>query len=585
MFPLLAQGVPGILASSQVSIGAGVSPALEPHATATPLGDRFIPEEPLHEDACEVVSLGRDRETGERVVIRRLRPGGVAAQPDAALECGERYRVEYAATHGLADAHVVSAVALEDRADGQVTLVTPFVAGRTLRQALDAQGALSPEATLAFATDVSQAIAAVSRRGIVHRDIKPAHILLGDDGTARLTGFGVAQLPDDAERTQAASAHPGTPAYKSPEQATSTGYLDQRSDLYALGLVMAEALTGDAAVRGTPFADSLPPDVPASLAAVIARCLESRREDRYPSAEALLADLQRVDAESTWGQIGIVLKSMRPARQGWMAVAVLLVLLTASVWRLGNVLGAGGGRLAAAPGVGTMTPSVEVTAAPAGGVPGADPWEPDDTDPPVLSVGASQQRAFDPAGDVDRAALRVKAGATYAIRTEDLAPGVDTRLEVLVDGRSLVNDDGVAGMLSSEVIVTAQSDGVAILSVTNQGEFGPERTYRLSAVVVPATPTPMPTQTPVPTREASPTPRPTFTPVAGSPAPRPSATAGSPTATRTATPTRTPTRSLTPTLTRTPLASPTASNTPLPTRTPTPDRTPLPVRTEGPPSQ
>ena len=97
--------------------------------------------------------------------------------------------------------------------------------------------------------DISSAIEAIYRRDIVHRDVKPGNILLTEDGSAKLTDFGVAQLGHETRRTQTARGHPGTPAYKSPEQANYTGYLDERSDLYSLGLVMYEMLTGRLYVR------------------------------------------------------------------------------------------------------------------------------------------------------------------------------------------------------------------------------------------------------------------------------------------------------------------------------------------------
>jgi len=554
---------------------------VEGQPTDSSPGERFILLEPLCEDPWEALWLGRDRETGARVVIRWPGPETLA-QPEVLRDLLARYRTEYVATHDLQDLRVVSAIALESTGDGQQRLVAQYVPGQTLRDRLATRGALTPEEAILLAADVAQAIAVLAHRGIVHRDIKPANIVLGEDGTARLTGFGVSQLAEDVTRTQAPTGHPGTPAFKSPEQATSTGSLDQRSDLYALGLVLTEALTARPAGRGVP----LPPGVPAALAGVISRCLEPRPEDRYPTAEALLADLQHVGRESAWGQMRILWRRIRWTQSTRTVAAAALALLAVGVWRLGSAAGSARAPMTESA---TMTPlaTIQVTAAGAA----ADPWEPDDIDPPALPAGASQQRAFDAQGDIDRAVLRVKAGVTYAIRTEDLAPGVDTRLEVLIDGRSITNDDAVPGMLASEVLVTAANGGVAILSVTDEGDWGSGQTYRLSAVVVPATATPLPTPTRAPSPEATPTPRPPL--LTASPTPRPSATGGpvtptashTPLATRTPTLTRTPTRTLAPTSTRTPLASPTASNTPAPTHTPTPDRTPLPVRTAGPPSQ
>ena len=573
---------------------------MDPQDAGRTIGDRYRLDALLDAAEDETIYLGRDLASDRPARIRRLRRSLADERPDAHRDLAARYEREYQATHDLESPHVLSARALLRDTDGDLYLVTEHAEGQTLREALAAQGALTPESTLAFAVDICRAIADLYARGVVHRDIKPAHVLLGADGVARLTGLGAAQLPSDADRTQAAAGHPGTPAYKSPEQATSTGYLDERSDLYALALVMYEALTGRPYVldRRPPRAHAT--GVPASLEAVILKGLEPEPERRYRTAEAFRQDLLQVRAESVWGQLGILARRVRLASVAGAAGMLVVLLLAASLWRLGSALSAQPPPAAGPPAVMAQAPAPpQATAGPevglaaaAGATFGDDAFEPDDIEPAPLSVGESQPRVFAPERDVDRAVLRVKAGVTYVVRTEDLAVGVDPRLEVLVGGRTLANDDATPGALGAEVLFTAETDGVAVITVSNQDAYGPERTYRLSVSTIAPTPTPTPTATLRPSPEASVTPRPTYTPATPrTSTPRP--TIGSPTPTLTRTPTlsptptltRTPTITRTPTMTRTPVASPTPSNTPEPTHTPTPDRTPLPVRTEGPPSQ
>jgi hypothetical protein len=171
-------------------------------------------------------------------------------------------------------------------------------------------------------------------------------------------------------------------------------------------------------------------------------------------------------------------------------------------------------------------------------------------------VGETQRRSFDPAGDVDRATFRAKAGRAYIITTANLAVGVDTTLEVVVNGERYTNDDLAPGTLASQVSFTVVEDSTVVITVTNADQFGPDRTYDLIVLMTLPTITPTRTYTPwwwYPTSTYTPTP------------------------TRTRTPTRTSTA--------TPYLSPTITQTPVPTLTPTPARTALPTRPTGPPTE
>ena len=133
----------------------------------------------------------------------------------------------------------------------------------------------------------------------------------------------------------------------------------------------------------------------------------------------------------------------------------------------------------------------------------ADAYEPDDFVPRPICPWEVQPRTFYPRGEVDRAELTVVAGRRYTVETRDLATGVDTVLSVLVDGRLLQNDDAVPGQRASRLTFTAATSGLALITVTNRQEFGPERSYLL-AVLEEASPTAVPSVTP--TRTATPPP-------------------------------------------------------------------------------
>ncbi|MFN8078653.1 MAG: serine/threonine-protein kinase [Kineosporiaceae bacterium] len=190
--------------------------------------------------------------------------------------------------------------------EGMPYLVMDLVDGTSLA-ALIASGPLSPERVIAVAADVVGPLGAVHRRGLVHRDLKPDNIMVRPSGRAQLIDFGLATR--GATGTDQGAA--GTLAYAPPEQ---TGMLarpvDHRSDLYSLGVVLFESLTGHLpfaaddvgellrlhAVAAPPDLLDLVPRIPVGLAAAVARLLAKDPDDRYQSAHELAVDLARLGA-------------------------------------------------------------------------------------------------------------------------------------------------------------------------------------------------------------------------------------------------------------------------------------------------
>jgi len=541
--------------------------------------------------------------------------------------------------------NLVAALSLEGDDLGATFLVLAHRAEPTLRDVLQA-GPLPPLRAVQVALDVAQAIEVMAAERIVHRDIKPENILLAEHG-ARLTGLGMAQLPDETLRRSASPVHPGTPAYMSPEQATSQAALDARSDLYALGAVLYEMLSG---VRhrdtGAPLG-LVSPGLPSALVAIVDRLLQPSPEKRFSGAEGVIAALSAVQDQRVLGQAALVLGQLS-AQTALAGVAVVaLFLLAFSVNALGRRLEMGLAASAASlptvtmaygerdalisyadgRGLALLVPTSEMGAASlrAPAVQN-DPYEPDEDVPAALSLWEVQRRAFDAAGDVDRAVFLVRAGQTYVVTTSNLAVGVDTLLEVHVDGVVLANDDLEPGTMASQVTFTAQADGTAQVTVRNQDRYGPDRTYDLSLLLGDAGTAPeveridatesaparllTPLITPIgtdlsPGAGATLTPRPTLTPYLAytrAPVSTLAATATRrPTWTRVPTWTRSPTLSRTPTLTPTvtgtlsatptatetllPTATNTATPTPAPTNLPTLAHTPLPPAPTGPPAE
>jgi serine/threonine-protein kinase len=516
------------------------------------------------------------------VAIKELLHSSAETDPDEYEEYKRRFRKEAQVVSKFAHPNVVTAYALESDDEGNLYLILEYVDGGSLKDELS-EGPLEPKRAVEIASQLCEAIDALWKLDIVHRDIKPSNILLAKEGQAKLTDFGVAQVGHETRRTQSASAHPGTPAYKSPEQASSTGYLDQRSDLYALGLVLYDMLTGKLYLRNRVPPHRLNRKVPRTLSAAVMKALQEDPADRYQSAEEMRAALQEAVKGGALQSLGLALESVQElifgrglaVAAGLLAIAAVTYLgvqaynssrsesarLTATAEARRETLRA---QLLATP---TFTISPTPTLSPTPML--ADSYEPDDDEPQPFAIGEIQRHNFYPAGDVDKVSFRVKAGRVYAVISSDLGAGVDTVIVVSVAGQRHENDDAFAGTLASEVQFKAVAEAFAVATITNKGQYGSGMTYELTVVELPPTPTPTytptPTLTPTPTHTDTPTPTgtrtttPTLTPTPTS------TTTYTPTATRTVT--LTPTRSLIPTATQTLLPPPTDTLAPTPTET------------------
>ena len=222
-------------------------------------------------------------------------------------EFAHRFRREAQAAASLSHPGVV-AVYDTGSENGTHFIVMEYVDGRTLKDAIRAEAPLYPDRAAEITADVCSALAAAHARGLVHRDVKPANIMLMPDGRVKLMDLGIARAAAGETLTQTA-AMLGTAQYLSPEQAQGQA-VDFRSDLYSLGCCLYEMLTGTVPFRGaTPVAiayrhvreDPAPPrllnpDIPQSLEAVCLKAMAKRPEDRYQTAAELRADLERARA-------------------------------------------------------------------------------------------------------------------------------------------------------------------------------------------------------------------------------------------------------------------------------------------------
>jgi serine/threonine-protein kinase len=269
--------------------------------TTTPqvLLDRYEVGRLLGAGGMAEVFEGRDRLLARRVAIK-VPLSQHAHDPDFA----QRFRREAQAAASLSHPGVV-AVYDTGSENGTHFIVMEYVDGRTLKDVIRAEAPLYPDRAAEITADVCAALGAAHARGLVHRDVKPANIMLMPDGRVKLMDLGIARAAAGETLTQTA-AMLGTAQYLSPEQAQGQD-VDYRSDLYSLGCCLYEMLTGTVPFRGaTPVAiayrhvreDPAPPrllnpDVPPSLEAVCLKAMAKRPEDRYQTAAEFRADLVR----------------------------------------------------------------------------------------------------------------------------------------------------------------------------------------------------------------------------------------------------------------------------------------------------
>jgi hypothetical protein len=263
------------------------------------LVDRYELGPVLGQGGMARVHQGLDRQLGRRVAIKVLAPPF-----DRDGEFVERFRREARAAAGLSHPNIV-AVFDSGSDDGTHFIVTELVEGETLADRLRRDGPMPPADAVAVAVDVARALAAAHARGLIHRDIKPGNVMLLPDGGVKVVDFGIARAAGSDTLTHTGVVL-GSTAYLSPEQAGGQP-VDERADLYSLGCVLYEMLTGHVPFSAdTPIAtmyrhvneDAPPPStiapVQPELEDVVLRCLEKDPKRRFASAAELEAALLAV---------------------------------------------------------------------------------------------------------------------------------------------------------------------------------------------------------------------------------------------------------------------------------------------------
>ena len=264
------------------------------------LADRYVLGEEVGVGGMSRVHVALDERLGRRVAVK-LQDGRVMATADPAGR--ERFLREGRTTAAFSHRHAVTVFDAGEDA-GDLYIVMEFVDGPSLADHLARNGPLPVDEMVRISRQVLSALAAAHSAGIVHRDVKPANVLIGADGDTKLADFGIAKRFDDLSASVTSFGMViGTPRYLAPEQAL--GHVaTPATDVYSMGVVIFEMLTGRLPLETEPVEAipgsqqstalrlrSLAPGIPAALAAVVASALATQPSERPPTAAALLAVL------------------------------------------------------------------------------------------------------------------------------------------------------------------------------------------------------------------------------------------------------------------------------------------------------
>jgi eukaryotic-like serine/threonine-protein kinase len=295
------------------------------------------------------VYRARDPRLGRDVALKVL-PREHSGDPDRL----RRFRREAQVLAALSHPNIL---ALHDAgsSDGTAYAIFELLEDETLRQKLD-RGPVAPRKVVEWGAQICRGLAAAHVRGIVHCDLKPENLAFAADGSIKILDFGLARLTDTAHQagletkttrtaTQAGVVL-GTAGYMSPEQAR--GRLpDARSDLFAVGAMLYEMITGRRAFDGPTAADTIsavlhrdPPEatrgsepVPAGLERIVRRCLEKDPDDRFQTARDLGFALERLSGSSaSWVPVPVVSESRRPWTRAGVAAVLAALATGALLW-------------------------------------------------------------------------------------------------------------------------------------------------------------------------------------------------------------------------------------------------------------
>ncbi|HEY3617543.1 MAG TPA: protein kinase [Candidatus Sulfotelmatobacter sp.] len=303
------------------------------------LGGRYEIQQTVGEGGMGAVYKAEDRELGRTVALKVIRPE-LASNP----EILQRFKQEILLASKVTDRNIIRIYDLGD-AEGVKFITMEYVEGEDLRAVLQ-RGKLSPVEAVEIMEQVVSGLEAAHRVGIIHRDLKPGNVMRSSDGRVLVMDFGLARSLTDDGMTRT-GAMLGTMEYMSPEQAQARE-LDARSDIFTVGLILYELLTGsmpfkaDSAIasllkrtqqRAVPVSE-IDKNIPGVLSHIVSKCMERDPARRYQSAGELLTDLRAWQGKSGSSKVSVSsagLMMNRVRELPWIQIAAGVVLLIALI--------------------------------------------------------------------------------------------------------------------------------------------------------------------------------------------------------------------------------------------------------------
>jgi eukaryotic-like serine/threonine-protein kinase len=344
--PIEVEGVP--------RIESRPPPVLGPASyLGTTIDGRYRVETLLGEGGMGFVYRCRHKVLGKVVAIKILRQD----VPRAKVVM-ERFVMEAKAATAIGNAHIVDVVDFGELPDGSTYFVMEYLSGRSLSDVMDNERPIKEALILSIARQIAEGLGAAHMASIVHRDLKPDNVFLVERGGkpdfVKILDFGIAKVGSFQNKITRAGEIFGTPHYMAPEQAKGAA-VDHRADIYALGVMLFELVTGHVPFDAeTPFGvltqhinaepppvSALNPKISSGLEAIVMKCLAKKPDNRYPSMEALIEEIDRVERgampvarrEMTQRAMARTLPSsippsfQSPSRRRWPVYALGLLLV------------------------------------------------------------------------------------------------------------------------------------------------------------------------------------------------------------------------------------------------------------------
>ena len=264
------------------------------------LGDRYELQEKIGEGGMSLVYKARDKKLNRFIAVKILKHEFIDNE-----DIVDKFKKEATAIANLNDPYIVNVLDVGSQEDYNY-IVMEYVKGKTLKELIREKGRIPYDLALNFSTQIAKALDCAHKNNIIHRDIKPQNILVTEEGSLKVTDFGIAKSTNSSTITNTSNVI-GSAHYFSPEQAKGN-YIDSRTDLYSLGVVIYEMVTGR-----VPFdadspvsvalkhiqeevvpAKNINSAVPESLNKLILKAMEKEQIKRYQSAKEMIIDLEKI---------------------------------------------------------------------------------------------------------------------------------------------------------------------------------------------------------------------------------------------------------------------------------------------------